>query len=245
MATDVEIANQALGLIGARDTIASLTEDSNEAEKAALFFDSTRDELLQMAEWGFSKGIKALTLLKQAPGTPGSVSTAVAWDSTFPQPPWLYSYSWPDATALDVRAILPVLPNYGYPYILAAAAAFEIGSDVVAAADVRVILTNQPSAIALYTKKVTLTTLWSPLFVRAMQFALAAKMSGPLTGDKDLMKSMYGLANGAVLEARAQDANQGLTVIDQEASWIAARDGCLGTVYPGNFLAPYAPLYLA
>lgn len=248
MATDVDIANEALGKIGTRNTIASLAENSNEAKRVNQFFAQTRDEVLQKAHWGFARAVKALTLYKQAPGTPGSVSTDIQWSNLYPMPPWLYSYKWPETdptNALQIQAIVPVLSTYSYPFILAAATAFEIGSDLVAAVDDRVILTNQRDAIAIYTKRITNPLLFQPLFINAFSSALAGKIAGPLTGDKDLAKLMFGLANDSIMTARAEDANQGLTVIDQDASWIAFRNGFATPIFAGNYLAPYAPLYLA
>lgn len=251
MATDVDIANEALGKIGTRSVIASLAEASNEAKKVNQFFIQTRQEVLQKAHWGFAGAVVSLTLFKAAPGVDVPVAftppaAADAWTSAYPMPPWLYSYTWP-TNALSVRAILPVLSNFSYPFILAAAAAFQVGSDRNAAgdADVKVILTNVLAAIALYTKDIDAPSLFSPLFISAFSSALAAKIAIPLTGDKELAKLLFALANNDILEARASDANQGLTIIDHEAAWIRARSGEESPVVAGNYLAPYSPLYLA
>ena len=251
MATDVDIANEALGKIGTRNTITSLAEATNEAKRVNQFFDQTRQEILQKAHWGFARAVVALTLYKAAPyvDVPTGFTPpadADAWTSSYPMPPWLYEYSWP-SNALLVQAIVPVLSNYSYPFILANAAAFQIGSDrnVANTADVRVLLTNLLSAIAVYTKDVDDPLLYPPLFIDAFSSALAAKIALPLTGDKDLAKLMFALANDSIRQARADDANQGLTVIDHEASWITARFGFETPVYAGSYLAPYAPLYLA
>jgi len=248
MTTETDICNDALGKIGSREPIASLAENSNEAAKCSLFYASTRDEVLQKAQWGFATKLIALQVYRQAPGTPGSVSQATAWDGSFPAPPWLYSYAWPDPTdpVLAIQAIVPVLNNYAYPFILAAAAAFQVGSDDDGAGNnLRVILTNQADAIAVYTAQITDPNLFSPLFISAVSSALAARLAGPLTGDKDLMKLMYTLANQDILEARASSQNQGLTVLDQEAAWIVARDSYAQPIFSGNNIAPYAPLYIA
>lgn len=249
MATEVSICNDALGKIGARNTITSLSQtNSNEALKCNLFYAETRDEILQMGgvAWGFASGLLQLDLWKQAPGTPGGVTSATEWSSDYPAPPWLYSYEYPD-DIVAVNAIVPVLPNYGYPYILAAAAAFQLGSDTdgeVSPANIQVILTNVEDAIAVVTKQITEVSLFSPLFRSALSYALAAKLAPPLTGDKELTKTMFALANAAIMEARANLGNQGLTIIDQQAEWILARQG-LPLQAPGNYLAPYSPLYLA
>lgn len=246
--SDVDIANEILGLAGCRDTINAIDNSTNEGEKIQMFWEPTRDEILQMAQWGFANAVKRLTLFKQAPGTPGGDPPTDQWSDDYPAPPWLYSYHLPDDEfeCLAVRAIVPILNNYNYPSLLAAAAAFEIGHDTDSGQDIQVILTNQADAIAVYTKKIEDSGIWSPLFRAAFKHAMAAKITMPLTGDKDQTKILFGLANGYILEARANHANQGLTVIDQQAAWMVARVGeCNALVIPGNFVMPYAPLYIS
>ena len=70
MTAEVDIANQALGLIGTRTQISSLTEQSPEANAANLFIDSLRRQLLRMAPWNCATNINALALVCAAPGTP-------------------------------------------------------------------------------------------------------------------------------------------------------------------------------
>jgi hypothetical protein len=94
----------------------------------------------------------------------------------------------------------------------------------------------------VYTRAVTNPQIFSPLFSTALSAALAAKITMGLTGDKDLMKANYALANQSIVQGRALDSNQGVEVIEQQAEWILARDNYLPVV-SGPFLAPYLPLY--
>lgn len=254
MATSTLICNKALLSIGARTTIASLDEESNEAEKCRLLYTDTRDEVMQKAHWNFAKKTAVLGLLKSAPGTPSNPDAATEWSDEFPAPPWLYEYSYP-SDCLMIRFLVPQVQtgvtgvplttaNGGmYPYVMGPAQRFEIASDLVDSVQRTVILTNQYQAIASYTLRVTNENLFSNSFTDAFSAALAAKLAMALTGDKELSKIQYTLANQYLMEARATDGNEGLTVIDQQAEWILARDND-GVQGYGYWIAPYSPLYL-
>lgn len=255
MASETDIANEALILIGARDSIASLDEESNEARTLKRYFSGTRQEVLQMAHWGFAKKTAILAVLKSAPGTPGNTDTPTSWTSDYPAPPWLFEYSYP-TDCLQVRYIVPQVqtgwtgdvPLFSssqgaYPYVNGPTAKFEIAFDADDDGNQRkVILTNQYQAIGCYTFDVTNTQLFNALFCNALAAALAAKITMGLVGDKELMKANYALANQAIISARALDGNQGVEINDQQAEWILAREGMVPPMI-GSFITPYAPLY--
>lgn len=258
MATsDTSICNQALSRIGTRSTIASLTEASKEARACNLVYQQTRDEVLSMAFWNFAKKTASLSLLKSAPGTPTNQTGATQWSSAYPAPPWLYEYSYP-SDCLQFRMIVPqidtgvigtpLMSNFASyaPYVQApwAAVIFETATDTdVQGSQINVVLTNQYQAIGVYTMRVENPNLWSNNFVQAMVCAVGAKIAQPLTGDKAVRSEMYKLANDQIIQARQSDGNEGLTIIDTPASWIAARDSVNPWNGPGYFIAPYAPLY--
>ncbi len=258
MATsDIEICNQALSRIGTRSTIASLTEASKEAKQCNLVYAQTRDEVLSMAFWNFAKKTATLSLLKSAPGTPSNPTGATQWSNAYPAPPWLYEYSYP-SDCLQFRSIYPQidtgiigtpltsnLASYS-PYVAApwAAVLFETATDTdTQGAQQNVVLTNQYQAIGAYTMRVTNPNLFSNNFVQALVCAVAAKIAQPLTGDRALRNEMFQLANTQIVQARQSDGNEGLTIIDYQASWIAARDSVNPWNGPGYFIAPFAPLY--
>lgn len=66
MASDVEIANQALTLLG-DSTIAALTEDSNRARIANQFYGPTRDAVLRSHPWNCAIFRQALAPLSAKP----------------------------------------------------------------------------------------------------------------------------------------------------------------------------------
>ena len=75
--TKVEICNLALGRIGRKAAITSLTENSAEARACARIWDVTRQALLREFTWGFSRKVALLAL------------------STESIPGWEYLYAYP------------------------------------------------------------------------------------------------------------------------------------------------------
>jgi hypothetical protein len=254
MPSEVTICNRALQAINTRTQISALTEASVEARNCNLIYADTRDEVLSMAFWNFAKKTAYLSLLKAAPGAPGGVATAAQWSSAFPAPPWIYEYAVP-SDCLSMRQIIqqPVNAYVGtpftsngqssYPYYVGPGALFEVASDVISGAQQNVILTNQYQAIGVYTTSVTNSGLFSALFTEALVQALAAKLALALSGKMDLAKIKFAQANAMIQEARAEDANEGLTVINNMPDWLTVRDdyGYSGDIV--GYVAPYGPMY--
>lgn len=252
MASEVTLCNRALQSISTRTQISALTEASVEARNCNLIYEDTRDEVLGMAFWNFAKKTDYLTLMKQAPGTPGGIATASQWSSDFPAPPWLYEYAIPQ-DCISMRSVIqqPVNAYVGvpftsngqssYPYFIGSGAMFEVASDVINADEINVVLTNQYQAIGVYTRRVTNVSFFSAQFNEALVQALAAKLALALTGNVALASAKFQQANAVIAQARAADANEGLTVIDNMPDWLACRDD-YGSADPG-YTAPYGPLF--
>lgn len=254
MASEVTICNRALQAIGTRSQISSLTENSTEARNCNLIYTDTRDEVLSMAFWNFAKKTDFLSVLKQAPGTPGGVSTATQWSTSFPAPPWLYEYAYP-VDCLTMRQIVqqPINAYVGvpftsngqasYPYLVGPGSLFEVASDTISGQDQNVVLTNQYQAIGVWTKQVTNTDLFSSNFIEALVTALSAKLAMALSGNVKLSGMQFEKANAMIIAARAQDANEGLTIIDPVPDWLAIRDDYAPFTADVGYVAPYGPLY--
>ncbi len=255
--SDTAICNRALASIGTRSSIASLTEQSNEAEQCNLIYTATRDEVLQMAFWNFAAKTDYLALLKSAPGTPSNPTGSIAWSTAFPSPPWLYEYGYP-SDCIQVRFLVPQIQTgligtpfmtnqVGmYPYVAGPAARFEVASDTNSQGSrINCILTNQYQAIARYTMRIEDPNLFGAQFTQALVAALAAKLSQALTGDKGLANQKFAEANGWIVQARASDGNEGLTQINTVPDWISVRDGDFSTYGgPGGYwISPYSSLY--
>ena len=66
-----------------------------------------------------------------------------------------------------------------------------------------------------------------PLFLRAWRNILSAELCMALTGDKQMANSRIQIANMAIAEARATDANEALTVNDVTPDFLRTR----GVIY--------------
>jgi hypothetical protein len=255
MPTDVDVANRSLSAISTRSTIASLTENSNEARQAQLLIYPVRDEVLRMANWNCATTFQNLALVCAAPGTPENPSAGmVQWEKGIPPPPWAYEYLYP-SDCLRPLYIVPQFStgfNAGVPITTAVtggAPSFWNGPVVryrvavdqlinglpaTGGADQRVILTNQEFAILCYLKKVTDPDVMDENFVQAWVAALAGRLAYTLTGDKMLANDKIKEANNYINLARQVDGNEGLTINDVTPDYIRTR----GLAYPGWEYSP-------
>lgn len=108
-----------------------------------------------------------------------------------------------------------------------------------------VILTNCQNAIGCWTQQMVDPADWSPPFRMALVHALAGYLTLPLTGDKELAKLKIAQANALILEARAADGNEGLTIQNYTPETLRIRGYVdpSGLGFEGNWYAPYFPLF--
>jgi len=242
--SQVDIANQALSLIGTRSQIASLDEQSNEALAVNKWIDTCRRRLLRMAPWNSAKNFNVLALIAAAPGTPENPSGGtVTWQKGQPPPPWSYEYAYP---ADCVRPIY-IVPQFntgfapGVPITTAVTGGapafwtgppvkFAVGIDqvvngvpAVGGPDVKVIWTNQEFAILGYLKDVTDPSVMDDLLQGAWSSYLSSMLAIDLTGDKALANMRIKDANETIQIARAADGNEGLTINDITPDWLRTR----------------------
>jgi len=249
----INICNQALNEAGARSTIAALDEQSSEAIQCNLRYETTRDQLLQLAHWDFCKQYTTPSLLKAAPGTPENTAATGVWSDAWPPPPWFYSYARP-TDCLLIRAVLPQPyavtsgPNI-FPYSNNApathgqAARFSRGLDTDSnGTKVKAIFTNQEKAILCYNAKVADTTLFEPAFTSALIVALASNLVYNLTGDRRMEIQLTQKANSMIMAARLHDANESLDVIDNTPDWLQARGVPIRGQAQG-WMEPFGPLF--
>lgn len=253
MSDQISICNRALAEMGSRSTIANLREGSLEADTCATLFDSTRDEVLAKAWWNGARRTQTLALLKALPGTPENTNPpAAVWNNSYPAPPWLYEYAYPN-DCITARYIIAQFVTGGYTGVPIFSTPMMYAAELVSGAairfvtavsqdqdgnSIRVVLTNQPQATLVYTGRIVDTGLWDPAFEDAFVYSLAAKLVIPLSGDRALASDLYKIANTKILEARARDANEGLTIQQSNVDWLAVRG--YGDSHFGNGL--YGPL---
>ncbi len=237
MSSQVEIANMALDAIGARSTISSLTEGSNESNAIARWWDNAVSSVLRSAHWNFARKQVALTLLQDATNN-GIVPT-----------PWLYEYAYPSDCVL-IRQFIPMIQvnpvtvvgqvspvvAYGPPPKFLESTDYDINGNLI-----QVLLTNQPQAQAVYTMLNTLTAMWDPLFVRCFVAYLAARICMTITGDKGLMNAMFQMAQQYSVEAQAKNGNEGVTILDSIPDWMRARGYNSDWAYPCGGMFSYGP----
>ena len=240
MSTKVEICNRALVQAGTRGTIAALDEPSKEARACSLLMGPTFELGLALAPWDFARSAMTLALLQAAPGTPERLAPVSAtWDRVNdPVPPWAYAYA-PPSDCVTVRYVLPQANGR----ILNPARFVKGTIQGTGGGMIPIILTNASQAIGVYTVRVTDPNSWTPVFEEMIVFALAARLSIPLSGDKQLASTNLGAANALVQQARITDGNENFgNQMDILPDWIRARDGSPFPYEPPDPLA-YVGLY--
>ena len=163
MASEVEICNLALAHLGDTATVASINpaEPTMQAELCARYYPIARDALLEMPDtaWAFATKRAVLPLLSSG------------W------PEWDYSYALP-GDCLRVLAVQPAsVSDDNIVGGVSVPCEFSLESNDAGST---VIYTDQQNAVARYVARVTDTTKFSPTFVIALSWELAAMLAGPL-----------------------------------------------------------------
>lgn len=176
-----QIVNAALDRVGYKKRIGSLYDGSEASVKALDIYGQVRDEMLRSFDWGFAERDISLTLLKTAPV--GGYTPLTPWTTANPIPPWIYEYVYPtDMVKLRSLRQVAVIPEYDPQ-----AVEFRIANDNSYSPARRVILTNLPNAIAVYTGQVTDPATWDVSFTEAFIDDLGKKLA-PALADMDAMK---------------------------------------------------------
>lgn len=187
MASKTDIANLALNLLG-EGIITSIDDtESNLARSIKTVFDHERDKLLERSRWRFAKSMTTLSKLAETP--------TYKWTAAYQLPSDFIKLievdrvdAWNPHEYLDVQA--------GKLYMFRTED-YETASDTV---DIE------------YIKRVTDTTLYSPLFVDALAHAVAARVCRKLTGsDQKAGQLMEQLEKVILPEATKQNLSQVFT----------------------------------
>jgi hypothetical protein len=197
--SEAEICNLALGAIGSSKGIASLTEASTPARACKLNFAQVRDEVLEAFPWPFATVIDTLGLVATAPNSE-----------------WAYSYRYP-AGALTFRRILSGTRN-DTPQTRVA---FKHGQDTSG----RLLFTDRADAEGEWTVRITDVARFSPAFVAALAYKLAAAIAPQVTGGDPYKLGLRALQRYAmqIAEAKAAAANEEQPDLPPESETILAR----------------------
>ena len=177
--TPAAACNIALVRMGySKGRIGTLYEGSHAAKQFLDIYGQTRDELLRSFDWGFARRDLSLTLLKSAPV--GGYIPPTMWNPAVNPPiSFLFEYAYPSDCLKERIVKSPALfgPNFDpQPYL------FSVANDDAYTPPQRVILTNVPNAIMVYTGQVTDPTTWDVGFVESFAAALARRAALALVG---------------------------------------------------------------
>lgn len=182
--TEAQVCNLALGLVGQRQFIDDLTEDSTEAQVAAQYFESTRNELLEAYHWRFA------------------TKRAVLAETTETRTGWGYCYSAPS----DMLKPQRIWDGNRRP---GAGEAIPFAFELNDAGSGHLILTDMAEAELIYTVELATVALWPAAFVKAVAAQLAVYFAGALAVKPQLWPSLERGAVMALQRAAALDANAG------------------------------------
>ncbi len=227
MASAVDICNLALGHLGDDATVSSIDppEGSAQAEHCARFYSIARDTALEAHDWNFATTRSVLAQV-------GS-----AW------PSWAFCYELPVSC---IRAVSVLPPNAldDYSVGISGGGGAELGFPGTSLAqhgavyspqeyaietderDRRLLYTNQPDAVLRYTRRVTDTTRFSPLFVDALSRLLASYLAGPVvkgTEGVSVAQAQLGAYRAIIAQATVSDTNQRQSRPVHNVPWISGR----------------------
>ena len=232
MASDVDICNLALATLGDDAAVTSISpaDGSSQSSHCSRFYPIARDALLEMHTWGFSTTRAALTPLVANPST-DPYNTALST--------WLFAYAAPS----DVVNYLEVLdPGATDDLSVGVSMQSTIGGQFNTALGVYVpqpftvetdangndiVYTNQENAMLRYTRLVSDTSKFSPLFTEALVMLLSAHLAGPIikgsegrNASADIMSKFFTWWKEKAVES---DANQRRIHLTQGAPWMVGR----------------------
>lgn len=198
MASEVQICNIALTEIGV-NTIQNLTQTSKEARTCNVLYPVARDAVLRDHNWGFASKRLALALLTE---------TYTGWD---------YAYQYP-TDCLVLRKIYDSTTETvsGFSKV-----EYEISTNEDL--DRRVILTNKEEAVGIYTAAITDANLFDKLFIDALSYYLASKLTLPLRAKRDLSELMYRKYQIQMGKAQSTDSKEVYKKPNDESSFVRAR----------------------
>lgn len=194
MTSKVSICNLALANVGKPDEIQSIDEASAEAKACKRFYDQTLGVLLESYPWRFAGKTQALAeIVNLKPNR---------WRKAFQRP----------SDCRKIRRITDTLmlddtDAKGTPY----------------AVEGTVIYCDVDIAWLEYTADQTDPTTFPALFIDALSWHLAVRLSMPLTRDPKIRADAYQLAERMTMAAQVHDANEVREVHDPAARALEAR----------------------
>jgi hypothetical protein len=220
MASDVQICNVALSLVGADAIVSSIDppDGSAEAGHCARFYAIARLAMIELGDWSFAKTRTNLALV---------TNVSNVWQFAYQRPAdcikakrILRPYSSTNGLSLSdpLGALYPQVPSYFTAVDESSGAPFEIDGDVIR--------TNEQDAVLIYSRDVIDTTKFTSSFVLAFGYMLASYIAGPIVKGVpgiNLGKALRDEATVMASASGASDANNSMWVNEPVAASLRAR----------------------
>lgn len=215
--SDTDIANMAVSHVGSDSTIESLASDkSEEARQCRIWYDFSRQQILEIYDWNFARGRLGLALH-------GDVISETATDPMAGV--WGFRYQYPE-DCIKVRK----MQNPNAPPDDASPFSIELSLN----REQKTILTNIEDAVLVYTVDLEATELFSSAFVQAFSHLLASQIAFSLTGKRKVGLDQFNLYRMMLPTAMGIDANEQVDTPPRDADWIRARGADSSSGFAGS-----------
>lgn len=225
--------------------ISSLDDPGPAAAQCKLNYDPAKQQLLRMAPWGFTRKTVTLSLLGQLLTLPSGSPYPFLEKYLYPEDCLKFRYVLAPPYPIGVTTLAPdvsVQNTWLFPWCSPRRDwRYVVGFDDSTVPARRVLLSNVPQALGVYTADVTDPSMFDPLFENALVMALASKLVIPLSGNKDMKRDFVAAANDTLLQARVADGNEAVPKTDHVVDWMATRD--IGGGYSGLGAGPGQSIY--
>lgn len=217
MATEIDICNAGLALLGARSQITSINppDASAEAGYCARFYPIARKELIEGGSWAFAKRRVAMAEVDNTSNI------------------WQYAYAVPAGMVNALRVVQQrylVSAGLAWPLVYEPQGMtnwtlvdelFNERGSAEFTIENGVLFTNEPEAVLLYTVDVTDATKFSAMFCTTLSMLLASYLAGPILKGTTGIQAVKGWRDAAMsMQARAEASDANST--DQRAEHVAA-----------------------
>jgi len=222
--TRISIINKSLSRLKAR-TITSLTEASEQARKANMFYDCARKSALRACDWRFARVQVALTLLGDI-DTAMNNPTDLSKQDVIDQFNYLYAYPADCVRLVKVyNNLYSIFPEpYGDRHVEHGAfAKHEIMRSPIS--KIQAIACNLELAKAHYTMNVTDESQFDDMFQDALSWTLADDLCIPLTADKELQQLIHRGSEICMEEAKRKSMGESPESQPRVSPYESARSG--------------------
>ena len=186
-----DICNQALGLIGQKEQIASLSEPSTASRMCKVFYAPARDAVLERFPWPFASKHTFLALLP---------ASRTGWANMYALPAdciaarFVSNGQRPGATLPFTAVVALDVTLWNNPPQVAVGPPIPFTVEASDDGNGQVLLTDQPGAELIYTTRITTPGAFPALFVRALRYLLAADLAACIPGKgplEDMLRKRF------------------------------------------------------